>query len=84
MPGAYPRRFGKYVLLKPMARGGMGEIYLAAAGDAGFDKFCVIKKIIAERSDRAKAQRFLEGSQLDESKGFSPKDRQYGVIAYGT
>ena len=56
MAGAYPRRFGKYVLLKPMARGGMGEIYLAAAGDAGFQKFCVIKKIIAE------TQRSREGA----------------------
>jgi serine/threonine protein kinase len=64
MAGIYPRRFGKYVLLKPMARGGMGEIYLAAAGDAGFDKFCVIKKIIAERSDRAKAQRFLDEAKV--------------------
>jgi len=64
MAGAYPRRFGKYVLLKPMARGGMGEIYLAAAGDVGFDKFCVIKKIIAERSDRAKAQRFLDEAKV--------------------
>src|SRR4051794_883509 len=64
MAGVYPRRFGKYVLLKPMARGGMGEIYLAAAGDASFDKFCVIKKIIAERSDRAKAQRFLDEAKV--------------------
>jgi serine/threonine protein kinase/tetratricopeptide (TPR) repeat protein len=64
MAGAYPRRFGKYVLLKPMARGGMGEIYLAAAGETGFDKFCVIKKIIAERSDRAKAQRFLDEAKV--------------------
>jgi serine/threonine protein kinase len=64
MAGVYPRRFGKYVLLKPMARGGMGEIYLAAAADAGFDKFCVIKKIIAERSDRAKAQRFLDEAKV--------------------
>jgi serine/threonine protein kinase len=64
MVGAYPRRFGKYVLLKPMARGGMGEIYLAATGDAGFDKFCVIKKIIPERSDRAKAQRFLDEAKV--------------------
>jgi len=64
MAGVYPRRFGKYVLLKPMARGGMGEIYLAAMGDAGFQKFCVIKKIIAERSDRAKANRFLDEAKV--------------------
>ncbi len=39
MTGRYPRRFGKYVLLKPLAKGGMGEIYLAAGGDVGgFEK----------------------------------------------
>src|SRR5689334_19956150 len=64
MAGVYPRRFGKYVLLKPMARGGMGEIYLAAVGDPGFHKCCVIKKIIPERSDRAKAQRFLDEAKV--------------------
>jgi serine/threonine protein kinase len=64
MAGVYPRRFGKYVLLKPMARGGMGEIYLAATGDAGFQKCCVIKKIIPERSDHAKAQRFLDEAKV--------------------
>src|SRR5215813_3942514 len=64
MAGVYPRRFGKYVLLKPMARGGMGEIYLAATGDAGLQKFCVIKKIIAERSDPAKANRFLDEAKV--------------------
>ena len=64
MAGSYPRRFGKYVLLKPMARGGMGEIYLAATGETAFEKCCVIKKIIAERSDRAKAQRFLDEAKV--------------------
>ena len=64
MAGAYPRRFGKYVLLKPMARGGMGEIYLAATGETGLEKCCVIKKIIAERSDRAKANRFLDEAKV--------------------
>src|SRR6185503_2543481 len=64
MAGAYPRRFGKYVLLKPMARGGMVEIYLAATGETGFEKCCVIKKIIAEKSDRAKSQRFLDEAKV--------------------
>ena len=31
----FPRRFGPYVLLKPLARGGMGALYLALAGPGG-------------------------------------------------
>jgi eukaryotic-like serine/threonine-protein kinase len=65
MTGRYPRRFGKYVLLKPLAKGGMGEIYLAAGGDVGgFEKLCVIKKVITERADRAKAKRFLDEAKV--------------------
>jgi serine/threonine protein kinase len=64
MSETYPVRFGKYVLLKPMARGGMGAIFLAAAGEPGFQKFCVIKKVIAEKSDRAKANRFLDEAKV--------------------
>ena len=50
MAETYPPKFGKYVLLKPLARGGMGAIFLAAAGEPGFQKFCVIKKVIAEKA----------------------------------
>jgi serine/threonine protein kinase/tetratricopeptide (TPR) repeat protein len=64
MAEVFPRRFGKYVLLKSLARGGMGEIYVAATGDPGFQKFCVIKKVIAERSDRGKANRFLDEAKV--------------------
>jgi eukaryotic-like serine/threonine-protein kinase len=64
MAETYPLKFGKYILLKPMARGGMGEIYLGATGDLGFQKFCVIKKVIAERTDRVKANRFLDEAKV--------------------
>ena len=64
MAETYPLKFGKYVLLKPMARGGMGAIFLAAAGEAGFQKLCVVKKVIAEKSDRAKANRFLDEAKV--------------------
>jgi serine/threonine protein kinase len=64
MPEVFPRKFGKYVLLKSLARGGMGEIYVAATGEPGFQKFCVIKKVIAERSDRGKASRFLDEAKV--------------------
>ncbi len=65
MTGRYPRRFGKYVLLKPLAKGGMGEIYLAAGGDiGGFEKLCVIKKVLTEKADRTKANRFLDEAKV--------------------
>jgi tRNA A-37 threonylcarbamoyl transferase component Bud32 len=65
MAVSYPRQFGKYVLLKPLAKGGMGEIYLAALGQIdGFDKLCVIKKVIPEKSDEGKAKRFLDEAKV--------------------
>jgi serine/threonine protein kinase len=64
MAEVHPRRFGKYVLLKPLARGGMGEIHIAATGERGFQKFCVIKKVIAEKADRGKANRFLDEAKV--------------------
>ncbi len=62
-----PRRFGKYVLLKPIARGGMAELYLAATGEPGFQKFCVIKKMVAQKDDATsstKATRFVDEAKL--------------------
>ncbi|MGB1700669.1 MAG: hypothetical protein ACPHRO_11985, partial [Nannocystaceae bacterium] len=43
----FPRPFGKYVLLRPLAKGGMGQLYLAASGETGgFEKLCVVKKVL--------------------------------------
>ncbi|HVR61846.1 MAG TPA: serine/threonine-protein kinase, partial [Polyangia bacterium] len=65
MAERFPKRFGKYVLLKPLARGGMGEVYVAAAGEVGgFEKLCVIKKVLTEKTDRAKAARFLDEAKV--------------------
>lgn len=42
-----PQRFGRYTLLMPLSTGGMGEVFLARLeGSHGFDKPCVIKKIL--------------------------------------
>ena len=50
---------------KPLAKGGMGEIYLAAGGEVGgFEKLCVIKKVITEKADRTKANRFLDEAKV--------------------
>jgi serine/threonine protein kinase len=57
----HPLPFGRYTLLMPLATGGMGEIFLARlGGPAGFEKFCVIKKILpALAQDRAFVERFM-------------------------
>ena len=65
MSERFPRQFGKYVLLKSLARGGMGEIYLAASGQpGGLNKLVVIKKVITEKTDRAKVNRFLDEAKV--------------------
>ena len=60
----FPRMFGKYALLRPFARGGMGEIYLAASGDlGGAEKLCLIKKVPQDRDAPG-----LHARLLDEAK----------------
>ena len=57
--------FGKYVLLRPMARGGMGELFLAAAGETGgFEKLCVVKKVLTELEDDGVRRRFLDEAKV--------------------
>ena len=57
--------FGKFVLLRPMARGGMGELFLAAAGEVGgFEKLCIVKKVLAELEDEAIHRRFMDEAKV--------------------
>ncbi|MCL2325863.1 MAG: serine/threonine protein kinase, partial [Proteobacteria bacterium] len=67
MSALQPCTFGRYSLLGLIAKGGMGEVYLARfVGAAGFEKRCVIKKILPERAqDPTFVQKFLnEGRTL--------------------
>ncbi|MFZ5442559.1 MAG: serine/threonine-protein kinase, partial [Myxococcota bacterium] len=57
-----PQAFGRYTLLLPLSTGGMGEIFLAQLqGAHGFDKLCVIKKILPQLAeDRDFVARFVD------------------------
>ena len=61
----FPRTFGKYVLLRPLAKGGMGQLYLAASGETGgFEKLCVVKKVLPGLDDPAIRRRFLDEAKV--------------------
>ena len=51
------RALGRYELLRPIARGGMAEVFLARRRAAGVEKFLVVKRM---RPERATDARFLE------------------------
>ncbi len=61
-----PREFGRLLLLKAIARGGMGEVYLAAMGDIeGAERPCVVKLIRQEhREDASFLARFLDEARI--------------------
>ena len=58
----FPQIFGKYVLEREIAAGGMARVYLATLrGAVGFEKRLVVKQIRAElASDEAFVRRFVE------------------------
>ena len=61
-----PKVFGRYLLLRRLSRGGMGEIFLAKSGQlTGFEKLCVIKKILPNlAADREFIRRFIDEAQV--------------------
>ncbi len=66
MSGDLPRPFGTYTLLKLLARGGMGEIYLARTqGITGFEKYYAVKKLLKKFThDNDVATRFIDEAKL--------------------
>ena len=58
----FPQIFGKYVLEREIAAGGMARVYLATLrGAVGFEKRLVVKQIRTElASDEAFVTRFVE------------------------
>jgi serine/threonine-protein kinase len=65
-PPGYPRRFGNYWLLAPIAQGGMGDVFLASTlGHAGAVRLVVIKTLREElASDQSYVNRFLDEARI--------------------
>ncbi len=66
MSAELPRNFGTYTLLKLLARGGMGEIYLARTqGITGFEKYYAVKKLLKKFThDNDVGARFIDEAKL--------------------
>jgi len=60
----YPRRFGKYHLLGPLAQGGMGALYLAVTGDRGLERLMVIKTVLPHLADAEYVARFRDEAKV--------------------
>ncbi len=58
----FPRPFGRYLLLRRLAHGGMGEVCVAkATGAAGIEKLCIVKTLRADMThDAADTERFVD------------------------
>src|SRR3954462_14410810 len=60
-----PQVFGRYLLVQRLSRGGMGEIFLAKHGLAGFEKLAVIKKVLPHlAADQQFISRFVDEAQV--------------------
>ena len=64
MADKYPRLFGRYKLLAPLAQGGMGALYLACVGDKGLERMCVIKTVLPHLADPEYVSRFRDEAKV--------------------
>jgi len=64
--GELPQVFGRYLLLRRLSRGGMGEIFLARLGEIqGFEKPVIIKKVLPQlAADEEFVRRFIDEAQV--------------------
>jgi serine/threonine protein kinase len=61
-----PRVFGPYLLLRSLAKGGMGEVFFARSGTVqGFEKHCVVKTLRPHLTDdREYVTRFIDEARV--------------------
>ena len=60
----YPRAFGRYTLLAPLAQGGMGALHLACVGERGLERLCVIKTVLPHLADKEYLSRFRDEAKV--------------------
>ena len=62
----FPAPFGHYLLLHPLARGGMGNVFLAKTGGMmGIEKHCVVKTLRSRfTGDPEYVQRFVDEARV--------------------
>jgi serine/threonine protein kinase len=60
----FPRKFGKYHLLGPLAQGGMGALYMAVTGDRGLERLMVIKTVLPHLADAEYMARFRDEAKV--------------------
>ncbi len=63
-PERFPRAFGRYSLLAPLAEGGMGALYLGCQGERGLEKLCVIKTVLPQLADAEYVARFRDEAKV--------------------
>src|SRR5262249_37935277 len=61
-----PARFGRFHLIRPLAKGGMAELFLARLpGIAGFEKELVVKRLLPNHAERPeRVELFLDEARI--------------------